>query len=46
MKASVQLHQGPSTSKVITRLTLLGGVVLGGVYAFLQICTSLSKIFE
>jgi hypothetical protein len=47
MKAST-MHAQPvhSVSKVITRLAILGGIILGGMYAFLQICASLMKIFE
>ena len=46
MKASTVSVQSPSVSKVITRLVFLGVVAIGGVYAFLQICTSVIKIFE
>jgi hypothetical protein len=47
MKApSIHPQQSPSTGKVITRLALLGGFTLGGMYAVLQICTSILKIFE
>jgi hypothetical protein len=48
MKASpsVGVHGTPSTIKVITRLILLGGFVLGGVYALLEVCSSLMKIFQ
>lgn len=48
MKASpsVGVHSTPSTAKFITRLILLGGFVLGGLYAFLHLCSSLIKIFQ
>jgi hypothetical protein len=47
MKASTfDVHSSPSLVKVITRLVLLGGFILGGMYAFLQICTSVFKIFQ
>lgn len=47
MKASaVDVQSSPSLVKVITRLVLLGGFVLGGMYAFLQICSSVFKIFQ
>jgi hypothetical protein len=47
MKASsVDVHSSPSLIKVITRLVLLGGFVLGGMYAFLHICSSIFKIFQ
>lgn len=47
MKASsLDVHSHPSLAKVITRLVLLGGFILGGMYAFLQICSSLIKIFQ
>jgi hypothetical protein len=47
MKASsVHAQPVPPVSKVITRLAILGGIILGGMYAFLQICASLMKIFE
>jgi hypothetical protein len=48
MKASaaIDVHSSPSLTKVITRLALLGGFILGGMYAFLHICSSLIKIFQ
>ena len=47
MKASaLDVHSSPSLVKVITRLVLLGGFILGGMYAFLQICSSVFKIFQ
>lgn len=47
MKASsADVHSSPSLTKVITRLALLGGFILGGMYAFLQICASIFKIFQ
>lgn len=47
MKASsLDVHSSPSLTKVITRLVLLGGFVLGGMYAFLQICAEVFKIFQ
>ena len=47
MKASsIHAQTVPSVSKVITRLAILGGITLGGLYAFLQICSSVMKIFE
>lgn len=47
MKAALpDVHSSPSLTKVVTRLILLGGFVLGGMYAFLQICASVFKIFQ
>jgi hypothetical protein len=47
MKASsLDVHSSPSIAKVITRLILLGGFVLGGMFAFLQLCSTLFKIFQ
>jgi hypothetical protein len=47
MKASpLDVPSHPSLAKVITRLILLGGFVLGGMYAFLQLCATLFKIFQ
>jgi len=47
MKAStMDVHSSPSLTKVITRLALLGGFILGGLYAFLHICASIFKIFQ
>ena len=47
MKATaLDVHSSPSLVKVITRLVLLGGFILGGMYAFLQICSSVFKIFQ
>jgi hypothetical protein len=34
---------GPSLVKVITRLTLLGGFILGGLYGLLELCASLIR---
>jgi len=47
MKASaldVQSHL--SLSKVITRLVLLGGIILGGMVGLLTLCSSVFKIFQ
>jgi hypothetical protein len=47
MKASaVDVHSNPSLIKVITRLALLGGFILGGMYGLLHVCANLIKIFE
>jgi hypothetical protein len=47
MKASaVDVQYNPSLTKVITRLALLGGFILGGMYGLLHVCSSLFKIFE
>ena len=47
MKATaLDVHSSPSLVKVITRLVLLGGFILGGMYAFLQICSTVFKIFQ
>lgn len=45
MKAQVSI-QNPSVSKTIMRLTLVGGVLLAAVYAFLMLCSSAIKIIE
>ena len=47
MKASaVDVQSHLSLTKVITRLALLGGFVLGGMYGLLTICTTVFKIFQ
>jgi len=47
MKAStVDVPVHLPLAKVITRLILLGGFILGGLYAFLHICASIFKIFQ
>jgi hypothetical protein len=47
MKASaVDVQSHLSLSKVITRLILLGGFVLGGMYGLLILCSSMFKIFQ
>ncbi len=44
MKASaVDVHSHLSLTKVITRLALLGGFILGGMYGLLTLCSSLLK---
>lgn len=45
MKAQINV-QNPSVSKTVMRLTLLGGILLAGVYAFLMLCSSAIKIIE
>lgn len=45
MKAQLNV-QNPSVSKTIMRLTLVGGILLAAVYAFLMICSSAIKIIE
>ena len=47
MKASaVDVQSHLSLTKVITRLALVGGFVLGGMYGLLTICTTVFKIFQ
>ena len=47
MKASaVDVHSNLSLPKVITRLALLGGFILGGMYGLLTLCSSVFKIFH
>ncbi len=44
MKASaVDVQSHLSLTKVITRLALLGGFILGGMYGLLTLCSSLLK---
>ncbi len=45
MKA-MNVQQTHSLKPVITRLVLLGGVVLGCLYAFLYLCSTALKILE
>lgn len=45
MKAQLNI-QNPSVSKTVMRLTLLGGVLLAAVYAFLMLCSSAIKVIE
>jgi hypothetical protein len=47
MKAhQLSVQPQPRVGKVVMRLTLLGGIVLGCVYAFLLLCSSAFKILE
>jgi hypothetical protein len=47
MKATqLNMQPQPRVGKVVMRLTLLGGLVLGCVYAFLLLCSSAFKILE
>lgn len=47
MKAhQLNVQPQPRVGKVVMRLTLLGGIVLGCVYAFLLLCSSAFKILE
>ena len=47
MKAStLDIQTSPSLIKVIARLTLLGGFILGGMYAFLQLCSTVIKLIQ
>lgn len=47
MKASaVDVQPTPSLTKVITRLVLLGGLILGGMVGLLTLCSSFIKIFQ
>ncbi len=47
MKAThLNMQPQPRIGKVVMRLTLLGGLVLGAVYAFLLLCSSAFKILE
>lgn len=47
MKASaVDVQSHLSLSKVITRLVLLGGIILGGMVGLLTLCSSVFKIFH
>jgi hypothetical protein len=44
MKASaVDVHPVPSLFKVVTRLALLGGLILGGMVGLLILCSSFMK---
>ncbi len=46
MKAQLNIQPANNVGKVVMRLTLLGGLILGCVYAFLVLCSSAIKIFE
>jgi hypothetical protein len=47
MKASaVDVRPAPSLITVITRLALLGGLILGGMVGLLILCSSFIKIFQ
>jgi hypothetical protein len=44
MKASaVDIQAAPSLIKVVTRLALLGGLILGGMVGLLILCSSFMK---
>ena len=45
MKAQLQMQSSPSIVKVVMKLTLLGGLVLGCVYVFLMLCSTAIRIF-
>lgn len=45
MKAQLNV-QNPSVSKTVMRLTLVGGILLAAVYAFLMLCSSAIQIIE
>lgn len=42
----LNLQPQPKVGKVVMRLTILGGLVLGCIYAFLLLCSSAFKILE
>lgn len=46
MKAQLNIQATPAVGKVVMRLTLLGGLILGCVYVFLVLCSSAIKILE
>lgn len=46
MKAQLNYQPAQPVAKTVMRLTLLGGMILGAVYAFLVLCSSAIKIFE
>ena len=47
MKASaVDMPAHLPLAKVITRLVLLGGLILGGMVGLLTLCSSFIKIFQ
>ncbi|WEK34388.1 MAG: hypothetical protein P0Y53_18025 [Candidatus Pseudobacter hemicellulosilyticus] len=47
MKAPILLQPAPPrVGKTVMRLTILGGLVLGCVYALLLLCSSAIKILE
>lgn len=46
MKAQLNIQPTPAVGKVVMRLTLLGGLVLGAVYAFLVLMSSAIKVLE
>jgi hypothetical protein len=43
MKAQLNAQPAYSTSKVVARVMLLGGLFFGAMYLFLQLCSSLIK---
>lgn len=46
MKAQLHIQPAPRLRKTVMRLTLLGGLILGCVYAFLVLCSTALKILE
>ena len=46
MKTELQIESTPVVSRTIVKLTLLGGVTLGLVYAVLMVFVNAVKIFE
>lgn len=47
MKAHLNAQPAPPrVGKVVMRVTLLGGLILGCVYVFLLLCSSALKILE
>ena len=43
MKAQLNAQPSYSTSKVVARLMLLGGLSFGALYLFIQLCSALLK---
>ena len=43
MKAQLNVQPTYSTSKVVARLMLLGGLFFGAMYLFLQLCSTIIK---
>jgi len=46
MKVALHVKQHHSLSNVIIRLALLGGLVFGCAYLFLELCSSLLKVIK
>ena len=46
MKAQLNMQPAQPVAKTVMRLTLLAGLFLGAVYAFLVLCSSAIKVLE